>query len=136
MRIFWAFFLAPLTTPIVFVVLTAFRLGSLEPITILPWAMMVYAPFAYAAAGILGLPAYWILRRYAEFTLSVGIVIGGVIGLLTAVFVGIFVSPHMDAFAFLSCTVAGSAAAVVFWWIIRFDEPNGRNESEKGSLIG
>ena len=114
-----AFVIAPLMTPITFVITVAFRGGLLTAVSVAPLILALYTPFAYLAAVILGLPTFLISRalgcKNSIFYMLGGTAIGWVTMLLLDKFTVGWEIPPEDC---LWGAIAGGASSFVFWLII------------------
>ncbi len=106
-------------TPITFIVLAAARGNPVTSFSDL-WAMfVVYAPFAYLAVVVCGIPAF-VLFRFLHFENVVAYVFcGAAIGTAMALFVSKFVVIwNVASSDYIWCAIAGGVSALVFWLII------------------
>src|SRR5215475_9974391 len=79
-----AFLVSPLLTPATFIFTATLRSGINDPVSVFPKVFMLYGPFAYLTALIIGLPAFLIYRRLGWERLIYYSAGGAAIGLLTA----------------------------------------------------
>lgn len=128
-RLLIGILLAPITTGLVFLCVSAF--GNLSEGV---WALKLSALVGYTAAIVLGLPAHLLLRKLGWTNLLsylvIGLLIGLVVGaaLFSPVFVGnIGLTPSSgkslapSAAIFVLAAFFGALSSLVFWIIARPD---------------
>ena len=120
-RIILAFLVAPLMTPVVFIVVDSVRGLSHMPERILGY-FLLYGPFAYLATAIFGIPAYFLFRALRWNNALLFVLGGAVIGLIVS-FLLLNWHPAAGFFWFwfaekLWCTLAGALSALVFRMIL------------------
>jgi hypothetical protein len=119
-RIIAAFILAPLMTPLTFVVTVFFRSSPVASPSGIPVIFLLYAPFAYLAAAIFGIPLFFLFRLLGLKSVAAYLVGGTTIGLVTALVVTkLLVSWSVASGDFVWCGIGGAGSALVFWSIVR-----------------
>src|SRR5262249_34346020 len=83
-NILLGFLVSPLLTPATFFFAAVIRRGINDPVSLLPMVFILYAPFAYSATLVIGLPAFLIYRRLGWERLICYSTGGAAIDLLTA----------------------------------------------------
>lgn len=127
-RLSRALLVAPLTAPLLYwagalaVALAdpGRRQSALQdPFGGLGYILLVGAPIAYAAALVASVPAIWLVRRRSRWALGLLLMLGGLVGLVTA----LVLRPHLRGELFsiilppLAGLVLGALSAGVFWWL-------------------
>jgi hypothetical protein len=115
-RLIAAFLAAPLITSAVFGAALFSSTKSLKGVVII---FLLYAAVAFIAEAILGLPAYFIYRRFHwEGFIAYGLG-GTVIGLISILFVAIIYSPftRVTLGEFALCVLAGAIAGLSFRFV-------------------
>ena len=119
-RIIAAFLLAPLMAPLTFVVTVFFRGSPVASPSGIPVIFLLYAPFAYLAAAIFGLPLFFLFRLLSWNNVAAYLVGGTTIGLVVAQIVTkLLVSWEVASGDYAWCAIAGAGSALVFWSIVR-----------------
>jgi hypothetical protein len=129
-RLLIAFIVSPLAALLTFIVAAIVRGVASGEILM---ALMFYAPLAYSAVVVLGIPAFIVSNLFRWESLSVYLSVGAGIGLITALLSGLLFSWGMEGEFFILCLMAGALSALVFWLIL-----NGfkRNETQRVSTNG
>ena len=112
-RVWTAFLLAPLATPVVFVVVEALsgRLADWQG----SWVyLMLFAGFTYPSVVAFGVPAYFLFRRLKLRSVTAYITAGVVIGLLSAIAWTLIFRMEVAPMFFASCLVAGILSVLIF----------------------
>ena len=112
-RVLLGFAVAPLVVPIAYFVLAAVS-GRNYGASELAGTVLNYGPYAYLFALVLGLPAFWVLRRtgleglwsYAFAAGSIGLIGSGLMSLIGLKVEGVVVG-----------TLSGALAGVVFYLV-------------------
>src|SRR3982750_2324390 len=109
-RIILAFLIAPLMTPVVFIVAALVQGNFHMPEQILSYSQL-YGLFAYLATAIFGIPAFFIYRALKWSNVFLFIMGGAVIGFIVSLF--ILESYPLEYFlqqleGHLLCTLAGA----------------------------
>ena len=119
-RIIVAFLVAPLMTPIVFII-AALVNGVFDMPEQIPGYFLLYGSFAYLAATIFGIPAYFLYRALDWTNILLFIVGGAIIGFMFS----FFIIEGYPAYIFwlrlgdrLWCVLAGGLSALVFRMIL------------------
>ena len=108
-----AFLLAPLATPVVFLVSEAIS-GRL-PNWSGWWAYLIlFAGFTYPSVIVFGIPAYFLFRRWNLTSIAAYAVAGGVIGMLSAVAWTLLFRMGIAPAFFASCLVSGVLSVLIF----------------------
>ena len=123
-----AFVVAPLVTPILYWAGTLAlaladpnrrRMALQAPLGGAGYILAVGAPIAYAATIVAAVPAIWLLRHAGRWALRAMLLLGGIVGLVTAV----VLSPYLRGELFsvilspLGGAGLGALSAGVFWWL-------------------
>ena len=115
-RLIAAFLAAPLITSAVFAAALSSSTTSLKSLVII---LLLYAAVAFIAEAVLGLPAYFIYRRF-HWQGFIAYGLGGtVIGLISILFVAIIYSPftRVTLGEFALCILAGAIAGLSFRFV-------------------
>jgi hypothetical protein len=127
-RIILAFLVAPLVTPVVFIVEASLSRG-LPLSEQIPGYFLLYGLFAYIATAALGIPAYFLFRALRWSSVILFVLGGGAIAFIFSFF--IFEGYPANIFWIrlgdrLWCVLAGGLSALVFRMILLNLEFNGR----------
>jgi hypothetical protein len=115
-NILLAFFVSPLLTPATLFFTAASRSGISDPVSLFPMVFTLYAPFAYSATLIIGLPAFLIYKRLGWDRLICYSTGGAALGLLTAFLLFTFaISWPVNTADYVWCALAGAVSATFFW---------------------
>ena len=112
-RVVLGYLLAPLVVPLayfVFAAATGRNYGASE----LVGTVLNYAPYAYIFALLLGVPAFWLLRRSGQAGLWSFALAAGVIGLIGA---SLFYVIGLKVEGVVVGALAGALAGVLFYLI-------------------
>lgn len=130
-----AFLLAPLATPLVFLLVGIIQPGRTNTLAMAPDYIAVYGPFAYAAALTFGLLAYALRPRDWDAWPYYFVIGGGSIGLITAgvlyLFAGVrWAGPGLFGLS----SLAGAVSGLCFWLIgiCRIQDDHRKLESQRG----
>ena len=116
LRIIAGFLFAPLMTPATLVVAASLRGNPLSSAHDLLAIFAIYAPFAYLAVLIFGLPAFFLFRFLGFKGVMVHLLAGATIGLVVSLFVfRVVVGWSVASGDYAWCVVAGAMSALVFW---------------------
>ena len=116
-------------TPLTFVITVFFRDSPVASPSGIPLIFLLYAPFAYLAAAIFGIPLFFIFRLLGLKNVASYVLGGTTIALVTALIVTkVLVSWSVASGDFVWCGIAGAGSALVFWWIVR-DAPTNATPS-------
>ena len=134
-RLLLAFVVAPLFTPLVFI-FTTFSRNALRPsLTEVAIIFSLYAPFAYLAEVLFGIPAFFLYRFFAWKSLLAYGIGGATIGLIAATAMLKFFNPWSVASGdFVWCLAAGVASALAFRFISRYQPDYERSVAIDGEI--
>ena len=125
-RLILALLVAPLMTPLTFVVAMVSRRSVPPSSSIIPEVFALYTLFAYAATLIFGIPLLFLFQRLRWKNPFYFIVGGALIGLVTSlVIIGLLISWTVSKGDYGWSAVAGAFSALVFWVILygfKYDE--------------
>jgi hypothetical protein len=110
-RIILAFAVAPLTVPLIFFVVTALLERGRGSSSEFIGTLLTYGPYAYIFALLLGIPAFWLLKRGGALGLWPCALVGGAIGLIGSVLLSVV---GLKAIGILIGGLAGVVAGIVF----------------------
>jgi hypothetical protein len=118
-RVILALLLSPLMTPLIFLVVVFSRRGVMSPLSLVLAVFALYAPFAYLATAVLGIPAF-LMFRYLGWKNAFAFILGGmIIGFATALIVfQFFTDWSVLRGDYVWCAVAGGSSAFVFWVVL------------------
>ena len=125
-----ALLIAPLVAPILYWVVSfasalldpTRRLAALHaPLTSFGLVLAFGSPVAYVAALVASAPAYWLLRQHTGFGLGALVVLGGIVGLATAVVIGPYLRGELFSIIVTPLQGAGlgASSAGMFAWLAR-----------------
>jgi hypothetical protein len=112
-RVVLGYVIAPLIVPLayfIFAAVTGRNYGASE----LVGTLLNYGPYAYLFAALLGIPAFWLLRRSGHAGLWSFALAAGVIGLIGA---GLMSTIGLKVEGVLVGTLAGVLAGAVFYLV-------------------
>jgi hypothetical protein len=129
-----ALLIAPLGAPVSF---TVWSHLAIDPrsfsglLSSLPGLFRYATPVAYIATLLLGIPAIVILSRKKWLTLPVIVFVGTLIGIITGLFIGFYISGYdingvFEYFTFdlisiyVPSTISGMVSSVIYWVIRTF----------------
>jgi hypothetical protein len=129
-RVQRAFLLAPLVVPLLYwaemlgeAAIDPYRRGRIDPNAwgSLELSLAFGGPVAYAAALLVGVPAYRLLRRTPAFRAEVFVALGAVTGVLVAWALAPWLLGGLFSIRLgvLRGGLLGAAAAVVWWYLAR-----------------
>ncbi len=117
-RTILAFALAPLATPLFFLVVGAIQTGPMSTVAKIPSYLVVFGPFAYAATMSLGVVAFWLRPRRWDAWPYYYIVCGVGIGLITALVLYSWGEMRWASTELFSLSsLAGGISGFCFWMI-------------------
>jgi hypothetical protein len=118
-RLIPALLIAPLMTPLTFVVTVVSRRSVPPSSSIIPVVFALYTPFAYTATVIFGIPMLFLFRRLRWKNPFLFIVGGVLIGFVTALLVfSLLTSWTVLKGDYAWSAIAGAFSALVFWVIL------------------
>ncbi len=118
LRTVLAFALAPLATPLFFLVVGAVQTDPTSAFAVTPIYFVVYGPFAYAATLTLGLLVYGLRPRSWDAWPYYYVVCGTGIGLITAAVLYLWAEIRWaSAELFTLSPLAGAISGFCFWLI-------------------
>jgi hypothetical protein len=118
LRIIAAFILAPLMTPLTFIIAAFLRGNPLSSAHDLGVIFVIYTPFAYLAVLVFGIPAFFLFRFLGFNGVIVHLLAGAAIGLVVSLFIfQVVVSWSVARGDYAWCAVAGGISALMFWLI-------------------
>jgi hypothetical protein len=118
-RIILAFLVSPLIAPLTFLFAFIFRSSPPPSASGLPVIFALYAPFAYAATAVLGIPMFFVFRALRWTNVLAYILGGALMGLVTSsVVFGLLINWTVGVGVFVWCAVAGAWSASVFWLVV------------------
>lgn len=112
-RVILGFFLAPLIVPIGYFLFAA-AVGRNHGASELVGTLVNYGPYAYLFALLLGIPAFWLLKRSGHAGLWSFALAAGLIGLIGA---GLMTTIGLKVGGVLVGALAGLVAGAVFYLI-------------------
>jgi hypothetical protein len=112
-RLILGYVIAPLIVPLVYFIFAA-ATGRNYGASELAGTLLNYGPYAYLFALLLGMPAFWLLRRNGYAGLWSCALAAGAIGLLGA---GLFSIIGLKVEGVIVGTLAGALAGAVFYLI-------------------
>jgi hypothetical protein len=114
LRFFAAFFLAPLTVPLLLLPLLLY--GKLAPFWV-GVAFVIAAVVSYAGTLLFSMPAYFVLRRWGYTSIWIAITVGSVIGaIMWLVFAVLFTLSLDQGIAGLQYALSGEFTLMGFLW--------------------
>jgi hypothetical protein len=118
-RLILAFLIAPLMTPLVFIVTVFSRNAPAASLKGICLIFLLYTPFAYLAEGLIGIPAF-LLFRFFNWNGFVVYCCGGALIALLAMFLisKLFITWSVPGGDFAWCMVAGAISALAFRLIV------------------
>lgn len=118
-RVILALLVSPLMTLLTFLVAVSSRRGVMPLSNLVPIVFVLYAPFAYLATAILGIPTFLVFRALGWKNPYAFILAGIIIGLATAFIVfQFFTAWSVLEGDYIWCAMAGGFSAFVFWGIL------------------
>jgi hypothetical protein len=113
-RVVLGFVIAPLIVPVSYYIFNAASERNHGSVSEFIGTLLTYGPYAYLFAVLLGIPAFWLLRRsghagvwsYALATAAIGLIGAGLLSIIGLKTEGIIVG-----------TVAGALAGIVFYLV-------------------
>ena len=114
-RLLLAFLVAPLLTPLVFIVTVFSRNGAAASLKGIAFIFVLYSPFAYLAETLFGVPVFLLYRFFNWKSFVAYGISGAMIGLIAMLVVSrIFIVWSVASGDFLWCVVAGVVSALAF----------------------
>ena len=112
-RVWLAFVVAPLVTPVVFVVVEVLE-GRVTNWQALFGYLLVFSAFTYPSVAVFGVPSYLIFRKWRVTSVGAYALAGAVIGLLSAIaWIIVFRFAMVPTF-FASCLVSSLLSVLLF----------------------